>query len=81
MHCSMLSHSVFSDSFAAPCAVARQAPLSMKFSRHKYWSGLPFPSPGDLPNPGIDPHLLRLLHWQADSLLLSYLVSPSNALY
>ena len=32
---------------------ARQASLSMRFSRQEYWSGLPFPSPGDLPNPGI----------------------------
>ena len=35
--------------------VARQAPLSMGFSRQEYWSGLPFPSPGDLPNPGLEP--------------------------
>ena len=35
--------------------VADQAPLSMGFSRQEYWSGLPFPSPGDLPNPGIEP--------------------------
>ena len=35
--------------------VAHQAPLSMEFSRQKYWSGLPFPSPGDLPNPRIKP--------------------------
>ena len=34
--------------------VAYQAPLSMGFSRQQYWSGLPFPSPGDLPNPGIE---------------------------
>ena len=38
-----------------PRAVARQAPLSMEFSRQEYWSELPFPSPGDLPDPGIDP--------------------------
>ena len=38
--------------FATPCNVAYQAPLSMGFSRPEYWSGLPFPSPGDLPNPG-----------------------------
>ena len=36
-------------------SVAYQAPLSMEFSRQEYWSGLPFPSPGDLPNPGIEP--------------------------
>ena len=35
--------------------VARQAPQSMEFSRQEYWSGLPFPSPGDLPDPGIEP--------------------------
>ena len=41
--------------FATPWAVACEAPLSMKFSRQEYWSRLPFPSPGDLPNPGIEP--------------------------
>ena len=40
---------------AIPWAVACQAPLSMGFSRQEYWSGLPFPSPGDLPDPGIKP--------------------------
>ena len=44
--------------FAAPWTVARQAPLLMEFSRQEYWSGLPFPSPGDLPNPGIKPMFL-----------------------
>ena len=38
-----------------PWTVAYQAPLSMGFSRQEYWSGLPFPSPGDLPDPGIEP--------------------------
>ena len=41
--------------FATPWTVAYQAPRSMGFSRQEYWSGLPFPSPGDLPNPGIEP--------------------------
>ena len=41
--------------FATPWTVAYQASLSMGFSRHEYWSGLPFPSPGDLPDPGIEP--------------------------
>ena len=41
--------------FATPCTVTYQAPQSMGFSRQEYWSGLPFPSPGDLPNPGIEP--------------------------
>ena len=40
---------------ATPWTVAHQAPLSMGFSRQDYWSGLPFPSPGDLPDPGIEP--------------------------
>ena len=40
--------------YATPWTVARQAPLSMEFSR-QYWTGLPFPPPGDLPNPGIEP--------------------------
>ena len=47
--------------FVTPLIVAYQAPLSMGFSRQEYWSGLPFPSPGDPPNPGIEPgsHGLR----------------------
>ena len=45
--------SVMSD-FGTLWTAARQAPLSMGFSRQEYWSGLPFPSPGDLPNPGIE---------------------------
>ena len=53
--------------------VAHQAPLSMGFSRQEYWSGVPFPSPGDLPNPGIEPMSLAL---QADSLQLSHWRSP-----
>ena len=40
--------------FATPRTIAYQAPQSMGFSRQEYWSGLPFPSPGDLPDPGID---------------------------
>ena len=41
--------------FATPWTVAYQAPPSMGFSKQEYWSGLPFPSPGDLPDPGIEP--------------------------
>ena len=51
--------------FATPWTVAHQAPLSMGFSRQEYWSGLPFPSPGDLPDPGIEPRSPAL---QADAL-------------
>ena len=56
--------------FATPWTVALQAPLSMQFSRQEYWSGLPSPPPGDLPNPGINPCLLHFQHWQAGSLPL-----------
>ena len=48
-----------------PWTVAHQAPPSMGFSRQEYWSGLPFPSPGDLPDPGIKPRSPTL---QADAL-------------
>ena len=51
---------------ATPWTVVCQAPLSLGFSRQEYWSGLPFPSPGDLLNPGIE---LRSPALQADSLL------------
>ena len=47
--------SVMSWLIATPWTVAHQAPLSMGFSRHEYWSGLPFPSSGDLPDPGLEP--------------------------
>ena len=52
--------------------LACQASLSMEFSRHKYCSGLPFPTPGNLPDPGINLHLLDMLHWRADSLPLCH---------
>ena len=53
-----LRRSVTSQFFGIPWTVVRQAPLSMGFSRQGYWSGLPFPPPGDLPNPGIEPESL-----------------------
>ena len=51
----LFSGQVVSDSFATPWSVAHQVPLSMGFPRQEYWSGLPFPFPGDLPDLGIDP--------------------------
>ena len=47
---------------ATPWIVVLQAPLSMGFSRQEYWSGLPYPPPGDLPDPGIECVSLTLLH-------------------
>ena len=58
---------------AIPWTVAHQVPLSMEFSRQEYWSGLPFPSPGDLPNPEMKPASPALL---ADFLTLSHLGNP-----
>ena len=51
----LFSHSVMSDSSATPWTIAFQDPLSLGFTRQEYWSGLPFPPPGDLPNRGIKP--------------------------
>ena len=63
----MLSHVSL---FVTPWTVVHQAPLSMEFSKKEYWSELPFPSPGDLPDPGSNPWLLHRLHWQSDLLPL-----------
>ena len=54
-----------------PWTVAHQAPLSMGFSRQEYWSALPRPPPGDLPDPGIEPTSLMSPALQAGSLLLA----------
>ena len=54
------SHESYSTHYNPMDYIARQAPLSKEFSRQEYWSGLPFPSPGDLPNPGIEPLSLAL---------------------
>ena len=67
------------DSFVTPWTVARQAPLSMGFPRQEYWSALPFPSPGDLPDPEIAPASPTV--WLVDSLPLSYLGNPAETRY
>ena len=66
----VFSCSVMSNSFVTIWIVARQAPLFVGFPRQRHWSGLPFPSPGDLPDPGIEPtspalrvNSLPLSHW------------------
>ena len=74
----LLSRLVIAFLFAAPWTLACQSPLSMKFSRQKYWSGLPWPSPGHLPGPGTSSHLLCLLHWQVGSYHWHRLGSPGN---
>ena len=69
VHCAVMSDS------ATLWTVAHQAPLFMEFSRQGYWSGLPFPIPGDLSDPGIKPTSPAL---QADSLTLSHLMETDN---
>ena len=66
--------SVISDSLP-PHVMAQQAPLFMGFPRQEYWEGLPFPSPGDLPHPGMEPRSPAL---QADSLLSEPPGTPSD---
>ena len=58
--------------FVTPWTVSHQAPLSMEFSRQEYWSGLPFPIPGDLPNPKIEPTSPVSPALQAQALPLSH---------
>ena len=70
----MLSHVQL---FATPWTIAQKSPLSMEFSRQEYWSGLPFPSPGDLPDPGIKPAFPMSLALQADSFPAEPLGSPT----
>ena len=69
---------VVSNSFTTPWTVTHQAPLSMGFPRQEYWSGLPFLSPEDLPNSGIEPTSPA---WQVGSLLLSHLGRPECCYY
>ena len=70
----MLSHVQL---FVTPWTIARQVPLSLGFSRQEYWSDLPCPPSGDLPDPGIEPRSPAL---RADSLPLSHLGSPPDCI-
>ena len=72
----VLSHSSWVQLLATIWAGAHQAPLSIGFSRQEYWSGLPFLSPGDLPDPGIKSASLVSSASQIDSLLLTHWGSP-----
>ena len=66
----VISHFSHVQPFVTLQTIACKAPLSMGFSRQEYWSGLTCPSPGDLPDPGIEPGSLSFLHWKASSLPL-----------
>ena len=68
-----------SDSFATPWTVAHQAPLSLGFRKQEYWSGLPCPPPGDLPNPKVEPESPVAPVLQADSLPLCPLSGEAHA--
>ena len=68
----MLSHFSHVQLFMTPWSIAHQAPLSMALSRQEYWSGLPCPPPGDLPDPGIKPMSPMAPALQSDSLPLSH---------
>ena len=76
----LFSHSVVSDSFVTLWIIVHRDPLSMGLSRQEYWSGLPFPPPGHLPNSRIKPASPASPVWQADSLLLSHRESPFSPL-
>ena len=74
-HCACVLVTQSCPTLCDPWTVACQAPLSMEFSRQEYWSGLPCPSPGDLPDPGIEPRSPAL---QAESLPFELPRKPSG---
>ena len=67
--------------FVIPWTVAAKAPLFLGFSMQEYWSGLPFPPPGDLPDPGVEPRSLMSHALQADSLPLELSGKPTKLLW
>ena len=77
LHVSVLSRFSHADSVTL-WTVARQAPLSMGFSRQENWSGLPFPSPGERPDPGIEPVSPATPSLQMSSLPLRPQGNPNN---
>ena len=76
VHTCMLNRFSHIQFFVTLWTIAHQALLSMGFSRQEYWSGLPFPSPGDLPDPGIEHSSPEAPALQADSLPLNHWGSP-----
>ena len=81
----VLSHFSCVQLFVTLWTVACQSPLSMGLSKQEYWSGLPCPPAGDLPDPGIEPHislfLLCVLHWQVGSLPVAPPGKPTYNIY
>ena len=77
----MLSHFSHVQLFVTLCTVAFQAPLSVRFSRQKYWSGLPCLPPGNLLTQGLNPHLLCLLYWQVGLFFFFFLPLVPRALW
>ena len=79
----LFSHYVVSDSFATLWTTALQAPLSMGFPRQEYWSGLPFPSPGNMSNQGIEPavEVQSLNNRTAREIQGSYTLEPIKVIY
>ena len=67
--------------FVAPWTAARQAPLSMEFSKQEYWSGFLLPTLGDFPTKKLNPHLFCLLHWRVCSLPLAPCGKPIHQLH
>ena len=70
--------------FVTPWTVAHQVPLSMGYSRQEYWSGLPFPPPGDLPDPGVEPaspHCMQILTAEPPGKVYLYPASVSEPLW
>ena len=65
----------------APWTIARQAPLSMQFSRYEYWSAMPLPTPGDLPDPGIEPGSLASPALTGGFFTTELPVNPHNSEY
>ena len=68
-----------SDLFVTPWTIACQAPLSMEFFRQEYWSGLPFPPPGNLLDPGIKPASVVFPALQADSFIIALSGNPMGS--
>ena len=79
--CMLCAKSLQSCLFATLKTIALQVPLSLGFSRQKYWDGLPFPSPGYLPDPGIEPGSPGTPAMQVHSLPLSHQGCPYNVLH